>query len=217
MIEYKLFLNPNQKLFFSSDFHYAHKNICRGITKWEDRVVRDFDTLEQMNDKIVDSINRTVGENDILFDLGDWALGGHENIHEFRNRIKCKTILKLAGNHDDSIVNGKNGEHRLFKELFNDTVILRVKWQETEPEVKIRKAKFILSHYPYASWPYMSSGGIHLHGHVHFSADLKFGPGKMLDVGCEGNNYIPYEMHEILGLMKDRPIKSLFRFDHHEN
>ena len=71
-------------------------------------------------------------------------------------------------------------------------------------------------HFPIASWDHMAKGAIHLHGHVHLPPQRRMGPGKMMDVGCDGNNLSPIEMGEVLRLMKDRPIKSMFEFDHHE-
>jgi hypothetical protein len=38
----------------------------------------------------------------------------------------------------------------------------------------------------------------------------------MMDVGCDGNELYPIEMGEVLKLMRDQPIKSMFEFDHHE-
>jgi hypothetical protein len=35
-------------------------------------------------------------------------------------------------------------------------------------------------------------------------------------VGCDGNELYPIEMGEVLKLMRDQPIKSMFEFDHHE-
>ena len=73
-----------------SDQHYNHKNICRGITNWrtkDDEVpisqTRDFDTLDKMNAAIVNNINETVMQDDILICLGDWSFGGFENIKIF--------------------------------------------------------------------------------------------------------------------------------------
>jgi hypothetical protein len=40
--------------------------------------------------------------------------------------------------------------------------------------------------------------------------------GKMMDVGVDGNGLYPIEMSEVLSLMKNQPIKSMFIFDHHE-
>jgi calcineurin-like phosphoesterase family protein len=74
----KLKLDPTQRLYFTSDTHYNHTNICRGVTRWTDAedVTRDFKTLDQMNDRIVAGINTEVGQDDILFHLGDWSFGG---------------------------------------------------------------------------------------------------------------------------------------------
>ena len=68
--------------YFTSDTHYNHTNLCRGVSKWLDRdgdvsSTRDFPTLEAMNKALVDGINQRVGPDDILYFLGDcvaWAL-----------------------------------------------------------------------------------------------------------------------------------------------
>jgi hypothetical protein len=78
----KIVLEKGQRLFFTSDTHYGHSNICRATTKWtdSDSVTRDFKSLEHMNDTLVNRINETVGEDDILIHLGDFSFGGFENI-----------------------------------------------------------------------------------------------------------------------------------------
>jgi calcineurin-like phosphoesterase family protein len=78
------------------------------------------------------------------------------------------------------------------------------------------EARFALMHFPIASWDNMARGAIHLHGHVHFDSSMRLQEGKMIDVGCEGNNLYPIDMSEILSIMRDRPVKSLFSKDHHE-
>ena len=85
----KLVLKPGQKLFFTSDTHYNHSNICRATTKWvgSENLTRDFKSLEHMNSTLVNNINEVVGEDDILIHLGDWSFGGFEQIEEFRNKI----------------------------------------------------------------------------------------------------------------------------------
>jgi calcineurin-like phosphoesterase family protein len=77
-------------------------------------------------------------------------------------------------------------------------------------------ANFVLMHFPIASWNNMARGAIHLHGHVHFNPNVRLQEGKMMDVGCEGNNLHPIDMSEVLSIMKNRPVKSLFSKDHHE-
>jgi calcineurin-like phosphoesterase family protein len=101
----KITLKEGQKVFFTSDSHYSHRNICKGETAWDGtRDQRDFPDLTSMNNDIVNNINRCVGEDDIMFHLGDWSFGGKDQVYEFRRRIKCKNIHLIVGNHDEYIV-----------------------------------------------------------------------------------------------------------------
>jgi calcineurin-like phosphoesterase family protein len=74
----KLVLEKGQQLFFTSDTHYSHSNICRATTRWSDadNLTRDFKSLNHMNDTLVNNINEMVGEDDVLIHLGDWSFGG---------------------------------------------------------------------------------------------------------------------------------------------
>jgi calcineurin-like phosphoesterase family protein len=210
----KLTLNKGQKLWFTSDTHYNHANICSSTTKWSDPVTcREFKSLEHMNAHLVGNINEMVGQDDILFHLGDWSFGGFEQIELFRNQILCKNVHIITGNHDHHIENNKEGIQSLFSSV-NKYLNLVVKYNVGTP--LMGDARFALMHFPIASWDNMARGAIHLHGHVHFEADKRIGAGKMMDVGCDGNELYPIEMNEVLKLMRDQPIKSMFVFDHHE-
>jgi len=199
-------LEQHQQLYFTSDTHYMHKNICRGTTSWSNAedITRDFKTLDQMNDRIVNGINSTVGQDDILFHLGDWSFNGFERIEEFRNRINCRNIHLILGNHDHHIERDREGIQRLFSSVN----------QYTELEVN-KEYNFVLMHYPIMSWNKMNDGVVHLHGHVHLSPDRRIGKGKMMDVGVDGNGMDPISLSKVLTLMSPQPIKSGFEFDHH--
>jgi calcineurin-like phosphoesterase family protein len=205
----KIKLEPTQQLYFTSDTHYMHKNICRGTTSWSnaDGFCRDFDTLDQMNDRIVNGINLVVGQDDILFHLGDWSFGGFERIEEFRNRINCRNIHIILGNHDHHIERDREGIRQLFTSV-NQYLELEVKGKDWEQN-------YVLMHYPIISWNKMNDGVIHLHGHVHLSADRRIGKGKTMDVGVDGNGLNPLHTSDIKRLMGNQPIKSGFEFDHH--
>ena len=210
----KLNLNKGQRLWFTSDTHYNHANICTATTKWIDPVTcREFLSLEQMNSHLIANINEKVEQDDILFHLGDWSFGGFEQIQKFRDSIFCKNVHIITGNHDHHIENDKEGCQKLFSSV-NKYLNLVVKWNVGTP--LMGEQRFALMHFPIASWDNMARGAIHLHGHVHFPADKRIGVGKMMDVGCDGNELYPIEMSEILKLMRDQPIKSMFTFDHHE-
>ena len=61
----------------------------------------------------------------------------------------------------------------------------------------------------------MSKGVIHLHGHVHLPEHRKFGNGKKMDVGVDGNGLDPYSIDEIIKIMSKRSIGSEISDDHH--
>jgi calcineurin-like phosphoesterase family protein len=205
----KIKLQAGQNIFFTSDTHYNHSNICSATTTWKDanEVTRKFDSLDQMNAVIVNNINAVVGENDILFHLGDWSFGGFEMIEQFRSRLVCKNIHLVLGNHDHHIEKNKDGIQSLFSSVNYFIPFLEI----------TKTINFCLFHYPIASWINMNKGVVHLHGHVHLSKQHRLGQGRSLDVGMDGNDMKPYSLDDILKLVKDQPIKKLqLPSDHHE-
>jgi len=212
----KIVLEKGQRIFFTSDSHYNHSNLCRSTTKWkESSKTRDFKSLDHMNDTLVNSINGMVGENDVLVHLGDWSFGGFDKISEFRNRLTCKNIHLVLGNHDHHIERDKDNIRSSFKSVHYYTVLdLRRQGENKEME----KHSIVLCHFPIASWDGMNDGRIHLHGHVHLEPHNKIAEGRAMDVGADGNRLDPYSLDEILKLLSGRPIKRLvLPSDHHES
>ena len=214
----KLVLEKGQRIFFISDTHYNHANICSATTSWvgAENLTRKFNTLNHMNDALVNNINEVVGENDVLIHLGDWSFGGFEKISEFRNRIICKNIHLTYGNHDHHIRNNKEDIQDIFSST-QDYLFLDIRRPSKEGKGVMDKYSFVCMHYPIASWDSMNDGVIHLHGHVHLPPNLRLGEGKSLDVGVDGNNLHPMSLDEILSVVKNQPIRKLsLPKDHHE-
>ena len=162
-------------IFFTTDTHYAHKNICVGVSEWDDKTksCRKFQTLEEMNELIVNNINKYVKENDILYHLGDWSFGGINNIWEFRKRINCKNIYLVPGNHDHHIKKNKILPQKEYDiNIYAYDCFLGVLPELTK--IKIDKQEIILSHFPLEEWENMDRGSIHLHGHCHHTKDNSF-------------------------------------------
>ena len=197
------------RVWVTSDPHYNHKNICRGVTGWrtldgkvpEDNT-RDFQTLDVMNSVIVDNINSKVGQNDTLIMLGDVSFGGFEFIKIFLDRLVCKNIHLVLGNHDHHIRNNRDNIKDMFLSV-SDYL-----------QVNIVGENFVMTHYPFASWNGLNKGVVHLHGHVHLPASKKWGKGKRLDVGMDGNKLHPYSLTEIVHMMDKRDIVSEIDNDH---
>lgn len=212
----KITLKPNQKLFFTSDTHYNHSNICRATTNWSNSdMTRDFHSLGEMNDNLVTNINETVGEDDILIHMGDFSFGGFEYIEEFRNRINCKNIHLFLGNHDHHIENNRNNIRNIFSSVQHyDRLIVK----KPDPFIKnkLNHFTFVCMHFPIASWDGMNRGVIHIHGHVHLSNKLRIGNGKSIDVGVDGNNLTPISLEQVIYLMGKQDINKLsLPKDHH--
>lgn len=207
-------IKNNERVWIFSDPHYNHKNICRGVTNWRmpdgsvpEAQTRDFKDLDKMNARIVDNINDCVDQKDVLICLGDWSFGGFESITEFWNRLICKNIYLILGNHDHHIENNRDDIQKLFLEVGHYATL------EIEDGYKFR-----LMHYPISSWDGLRKGVIHLHGHCHLPTEKRFGDGKRMDVGMDGHpEFRPYDLRkEIVPLMNKRPVGSeLGAADHH--
>jgi len=211
----KIELKKDQRVWFTSDTHYNHANICRATTRWTDAdsVTRDFSSLDKMNETLVSNINKYVQQDDILIHLGDWSFGGFESIEQFRNRITCQNIHLVLGNHDHHIERNKDNVQSLFSSV-HQYLDLEISWWVGKMK---ERSRFICMHYPIASWNGMNDAAIHLHGHVHLPSHLRMANGKAMDVGVDGNAMEPINMRDVLSLIKHRPIASLsLPKDHHE-
>jgi calcineurin-like phosphoesterase family protein len=198
------------KVYITSDTHFGHKNICRGVTNWRTQdgevpvgSTRDFQTIEQMNQRLVDGINHFVGQDDTLIMLGDVSFGGFDNIGIFLERLVCHNIHLILGNHDTHI------------ERDRDFVRGRFLSVQHYLEANIEGRDFVLCHYPLQSWHGLNKGVIHLHGHVHLPPHRRFGNGKRMDVGVDGNGMDPYSISEIIKIMDKIPVGSDMSGDHH--
>ena len=203
-------LLTSRKVFITSDCHFSHKNIVRGVTNWRTQTgeipvnsTRDFNTIEEMNQRLVDGINNVVGQDDTLIMLGDVSFGGFENVGIFLDRLVCKNIHLILGNHDTHIENNRNNIQDRFLSV------------QHYLKVNIEGKDFVLCHYPLQSWHGLNKGVIQLHGHVHLGSDRKFGSGKKMDVGVDGNNMDPYSITDIIKIMDKREIVSDIIGDHH--
>lgn len=174
------------KTYFTADTHLAHEGIL-GIT------ARKFSSIEAHNDVILENLNRTVGEHDRLFVLGDFCWRAEES---WVAKIRCKNLHLIYGNHDKA----KLG--RLFKTA------------EDVCELKLQDHKIFLSHYPHAFWPSSHYGALHLYGHVHSTReetlDAAFPGRRSMDVGVDNAKLLlgihrPFSEDEVISILTARP------------
>lgn len=209
----------SNKSWMTSDLHLGHKNIVRGESEWKDRLYecRDFNTLEEHDNAIIDAINKYVAKRDVLYIVGDFCLGGRENIKTYRERINCANIHVIMGNHDALLA--KNCEFadgtRAF-DLFSSVSYRLYK--------KIHGVHFDMGHWAGRVWQGAAHGSINIHGDAHGSliqyqkllqiADdpYLFKTGdfyKQQDVGVDVayslfKEWRPFNVDEIIDMMSNR-------------
>lgn len=189
--------NADRKIFFSSDFHFNHTNISGPkMSKWSSGY-RNFESVEEMNKTIIDNLNSTIGENDILYFLGDFAFGDKSKIPSLREKIKCQTIHFVYGNHDECI-----RKNRDYRHLFASTGDLINNY--------FGKQQIIMSHFPMDVWENNARDSIALFAHCH--GNFKNPLGKRMDVGVDTNKFFPYTLEEVIEFCK---AKAPFLPDHH--
>ena len=196
-------IDIKNNLWFSSDFHFGHRNMTLGVSTWKDKETncRHFDTTEEMSNHIVSQINKYVKEDDTLINLGDWSFGGMQNILYYRKQLLCKNIYLFLGNHDEHIKNNKvliNDDisridaQSLFKKVF--------KYEE----IILDKIRVCLMHFPIEEWNDRYEKSYMLHGHQHGNNVEKKG---RLDVGIDNafklfGEYRPFSWEEIKLILK---------------
>ena len=80
-------------VFFTSDSHFCHKNIIEFCS-------RPFETVEEMNEKLVENWNKVVGPSDIVYHLGDFCFAGSAEWHYLLGKLNGRIHL-IIGNHDE--------------------------------------------------------------------------------------------------------------------
>lgn len=156
------------KKFYTSDTHLMHERLL-GMQP------RPFATIEEHDEEIIRRWNSVVGDEDIVYHLGDFAFSLKQNadrVREIFARLKGRKYL-IIGNHD---VSKKGGLHPALADL---------DWA-ARPEHAMRTKdgghEVYLSHYAARTWPCSGYGAFHFFGHSHGKLP---GYGRSRDVGVD--------------------------------
>lgn len=214
----KLSLNLDD-VFFTSDTHINHLNICEATSKWPKELTRPFSSLEEMNSTIINNINKRLNKNSHLFLLGDLIFGNKNNFDWFLKSIECNNIYWCIGNHDNSLIDYISSSDVKYSKI--KSIKTRINLSIRDLSIKLERGQkppkqtFVLQHHPLASWDGIQNGTIHLHGHLHSNSQNKIFRGRMLDVGVDGNNYEIYSAREIVELFSDINPEVIIPHDSH--
>ena len=193
-------LKDNQKIFFSSDLHFGHRNVISFCD-------RPYSDVKEMHQALINNWNSVVSNEDIVFVLGDffWFHGRHE-IKKVVAKLNGKTIYVVPGNHC------KREAYELCDErlvLLDDISAIYLRYEEFGPITY----EIILSHCPMMTWPHRDRGAFNFFGHIHsgprtkakVDQDLPLWEDLQYDIGVDNNNYTPIELSDIILKLKKEP------------
>lgn len=97
-----------------SDTHFGHSNILK-FTDSDGELIRGklFETVEEMDQTMIDNWNKTVKPGDIVYHLGDLFMGDKDKFLKNFKWLHGKKRL-IVGNHDDIKWIAK---HELFQKI----------------------------------------------------------------------------------------------------
>ncbi len=163
-------------IYVMADSHFGHKKIIEYTN-------RPFSSVEDMDNTILENINKKVGPKDVLWHLGDFSFGKQEY---YRSKIQCKTINLIKGNHDYSC------SERVLNKCFDKVLDLYV--------LRYNRRIFVFSHYAFLTWPHKSHDSIHCHGHSH--GKLNHPEKLVIDVGVDSLQYSPISLDDIINSLR---------------
>lgn len=166
--------------FFVSDTHFYHGNSLKflradGVT----RMRPEFETVEEMNEHMVDRWNSVVGRKDTIYHLGDFAMGTSAWVFKILDRMNGRKIL-LKGNHDKA-------RPSIYLRYFHD---VRGSMNRKTPG----GVKVIFTHYPVH--PTSLYKAVNVHGHIH-EKTIPDDP-RYINVSVERTDYTPIPWHDLV-------------------
>ena len=181
-----------KQIWFTSDNHFFHKSILKFA-----RETRQGNTVDEMNELMIEKWNETVALYDDVYSLGDFSFGSARKTIEVLKRLKGRIHL-IRGNHDHWIDQGSEGREAAgFFEWIRD--YKRASFADVET---------VMFHYPIFEWEKMHYGSFHLYGHVHGNTVV---PGRALDVGIDARPQKDmglWNFDEIRQLLSQREVRA---------
>ena len=180
-------------IWLTSDCHFGHdKDFI-----WE---TREFNSVEEMNEAIVERWNSKVQEDDDVYMLGDFMMGEQSNI-KYIQRLRGRIHL-IRGNHDT------DARMKLYAQQPNIVEICDAKY------LKYKKYNFFLSHFPCVTdngpKEHLRENTLNLFGHTHqFENFYDMMPGfenfnpLMYHVGVDSHNCYPVLLDDIIEGMRE--------------
>ncbi len=189
---------------FTSDWHLSHENILSLAN-------RPFNSVEEMNQTIIDNYNSLVKPNDIVYVLGDVALGKISESLPLISQFNGYKVL-IVGNHDRIFEGNKEKEVLKFRKRYEEQ--FNVIWV-SGGALTTGGTNVLLSHFPYTSdshgedryqeFRYRDNGIPIVHGHTHAKNSISYSDKgtKQIHIGVDTWNYQPCPENEIIEMLRN--------------
>lgn len=192
--------STEHNIFFTSDLHLAHRNIITFCN-------RPWHSTEEMDAGLIKNWNTLVGDDDIVFDLGDFAFASSGRWKSYLASLRGHHHL-IRGNHD---ISRDPGPYILsLFDSVSDQLLLNIDGRQV-----------YLNHYPFlcyaGTYKNPKDAVWQLFGHVHSSPTATGKDDDRLthlfpyqyDVGVDNNNYFPVPWSKICEIIDNQVSKSL--------
>ena len=189
---YKLSLTYEESLrtYFTSDLHFGHRNIMVYCD-------RPFESVEEMDEQLIQNYNSVVPEDGIVINSGDltfYRSSNSDKVKYILSRLNG-TMYLVPGNHDYAwLLEMLKGVPNVI--VTNNMLEMSVK---TEDEGKTTQ-NISVCHYPMISWNHSHKGAWQLYGHHHGSYSeeekdkLDF---KQIEIGADCWKYFPISYEQV--------------------
>ena len=174
-------------IYFTSDWHFNHdKDFI-----WKKR---GYNSVEEMNDDLINKICSTLDEGDELWVLGDLVMGDIDKAAAVLSSIPY-SVHFLVGNHDT---------------LRRINLYDSLGWVNHERAIQVTDGNwdFYLSHYPTITMNYDDAKKHHplinLHGHTHYQNKFYNDNPYMYNVGVDSQNGYPVSIDKIKADIKEK-------------
>lgn len=201
MDKLNIYIKPDEKIWFTSDCHFGHRNILNFCE-------RPFENTKEMEKAIIENWNSVVKPEEKVFCLGDfsWFHSRHE-IKKIVNRLNGE-IYMILGNHDKKEAFELCDTEKLHICSDITYLYLRPETNDSDNRFETNCYTVVLSHFPQLCYSQSEkSNTYNFFGHIHSRKDqpmIEFGePIKLLkqrqyDIGMDRHSYTPIDFFDIL-------------------
>lgn len=195
--------------FYTSDLHFGHANIIQYCN-------RPYASVNEMNDALVANWNSVVGEGDIVYVLGDFAMNRGAALH-WVSKLNGSKVL-IIGNHDSCFLKRCKGKKE--RQLTEIGTYRKEGWMDVREGDRhfLGSIPARLDHFPYLTqecdqrypdYRPVDNGEVLLCGHIHTNwlTHRSVRGTLMVNVGVDVWNWTPVAEGEIVKLIEKEQEK----------